>query len=130
MTDTVALEVRNVYKIFGKKQREVLKRLQTGASRDELTALGTAAVIDASFEVKKGEIFVVMGLSGSGKSTLIRMLNGLLEPTAGDVSVYGSAVSGVPAKQLRDVRLGAHSASAYRQLQTARGPSTALRRVP
>jgi glycine betaine/proline transport system ATP-binding protein len=104
VSDTVALDVKNVYKIFGKKQREVLKRLHAGASRDELTALGTAAVIDASFEVKKGEIFVVMGLSGSGKSTLIRMLNGLLEPTAGTVTVYGSPVSGIPAKQLRDVR--------------------------
>ncbi|MET1016054.1 MAG: ATP-binding cassette domain-containing protein, partial [Leifsonia flava] len=102
--DTVALEVRNVFKIFGKRQREVVKRLHAGASRDELTALGTAAVIDASFEVKKGEIFVVMGLSGSGKSTLIRMLNGLLEPTAGSVTVYGSPVSGIPAKQLREVR--------------------------
>jgi glycine betaine/proline transport system ATP-binding protein len=104
VSDTVALDVKNVYKIFGKKQREVLKRLHAGASRDELTALGTAAVIDASFEVKKGEIFVVMGLSGSGKSTLIRMLNGLLEPTAGNVTVHGSPVSGIPAKQLRDVR--------------------------
>ncbi len=54
--------------------------------------------------MKKGEIFVVMGLSGSGKSTLIRMLNGLLEPTSGTVTVNGSAVSGIPAKQLREVR--------------------------
>ncbi|AWB87528.1 quaternary amine ABC transporter ATP-binding protein [Mycetocola zhujimingii] len=104
VTNTVAVEVNNVYKVFGKKPRDVVKRLQGGAKRDELTALGTAAVIDASFSVKQGEIFVVMGLSGSGKSTLIRMLNGLLEPTSGSVAVYGSAVSGVPAKQLREVR--------------------------
>ena len=62
------------------------------------------AVVDASFDVHRGEIFVVMGLSGSGKSTLIRMLNGLLEPTTGTVTVDGSAVSGIPAKQLRAVR--------------------------
>ncbi|GHE43680.1 hypothetical protein GCM10017771_63550 [Streptomyces capitiformicae] len=37
-------------------------------------------MIDASFTVEAGRIFVVMGLSGSGKSTLLRMLNGLLEP--------------------------------------------------
>ncbi|RLQ84671.1 quaternary amine ABC transporter ATP-binding protein [Mycetocola zhadangensis] len=104
MTNAVAVEVNNVYKVFGKKPRDVVKRLKAGASRGELTAQGTAAVIDASFEVKQGEIFVVMGLSGSGKSTLIRMLNGLLEPTSGSVAVYGSAVSGVPAKQLREVR--------------------------
>lgn len=104
MTDTIAVKVNNVYKVFGKKPREVVKRLQAGKTRDELSPLGTAAVIDASFEVKKGEIFVVMGLSGSGKSTLIRMLNGLLEPTSGTVTVDGSAVSGVPASQLREVR--------------------------
>jgi glycine betaine/proline transport system ATP-binding protein len=104
VTNTVAVEVNNVYKVFGKKPRDVVKRLQAGAARNELASQGTAAVIDASFEVKKGEIFVVMGLSGSGKSTLIRMLNGLLEPTAGSVAVYGSPVSGVPAKQLREVR--------------------------
>jgi len=62
------------------------------------------AVVDASFEVKRGEIFVVMGLSGSGKSTLIRMLNGLLEPTSGGVTVAGTTISGLPAAKLREVR--------------------------
>jgi glycine betaine/proline transport system ATP-binding protein len=62
------------------------------------------AVVDASFEVKRGEIFVVMGLSGSGKSTLIRMLNGLLEPTSGGVTVAGTRISGLPAAKLREVR--------------------------
>ena len=62
------------------------------------------AVIDASFDVKRGEIFVVMGLSGSGKSTLIRMLNGLLEPTSGSVTVAGTTISGLPAAKLREVR--------------------------
>jgi len=64
----------------------------------------TKAVIDASFDVNHGEIFVVMGLSGSGKSTLIRMLNGLLEPTSGSVTVAGTTISGLPAAKLRDVR--------------------------
>ena len=64
----------------------------------------THAVVDASFEVRRGEIFVVMGLSGSGKSTLIRMLNGLLEPTSGSVAVDGTTISGLPAAKLREVR--------------------------
>jgi len=64
----------------------------------------TKAVIDASFDVERGEIFVVMGLSGSGKSTLIRMLNGLLEPTSGSVSVAGTTITGLPAAKLREVR--------------------------
>lgn len=100
----VAVSARNLYKVFGRKPREVVKRLAAGSARDELTGLGTAAVIDASLEVKQGEIFVVMGLSGSGKSTLIRMLNGLLEPTSGTVEVMGSPISGISDAQLREVR--------------------------
>ena len=105
MTETIAVSATGLYKVFGRKPKEAVKRLQAGASRDELASGGTtAAVIDASFEVKQGEIFVVMGLSGSGKSTLIRMLNGLLEPTAGTVTIAGKPISGVSSKQLRAVR--------------------------
>ncbi|WP_017604293.1 quaternary amine ABC transporter ATP-binding protein, partial [Nocardiopsis alkaliphila] len=64
----------------------------------------TAAVIDVSFEVQPGEIFVVMGLSGSGKSTLIRMLNGLLEPTAGSVEVDGVNITALNKKDLLKLR--------------------------
>src|SRR5690625_4076698 len=79
-------------------------RIEACASRDEVSALGTAAVIDASFEVKAGETFVVMGLSGSGKSTLIRMLNGLLEPSAGKIYIGDDEITSVSASQLREIR--------------------------
>ena len=104
MTGTVAVKAEHLYKVFGRRPSEVVKRLEAGATRESTRSQGTAAVIDASFEVNGGEIFVVMGLSGSGKSTLIRMLNGLLEPTSGAVTVAGVAISGIPAKQLRQVR--------------------------
>ncbi|MFJ8893391.1 glycine betaine/L-proline ABC transporter ATP-binding protein [Leifsonia sp. NPDC102414] len=104
MSEIAAVEARNLYKVFGRKPGDVVRRLKSGATRDDVTASGTAAVIDASFTVKAGEIFVVMGLSGSGKSTLIRLLNGLLEPTAGDVAVMGTTITGLPSKKLRDVR--------------------------
>lgn len=104
MSDTFAVEAKSLYKIFGRKSKEALKRLQSGASREEIAGLGTAAVIDASFTVAQGEIFVVMGLSGSGKSTLIRMLNGLLEPTSGSVRIQGHEIAGIPAAELRAVR--------------------------
>jgi glycine betaine/proline transport system ATP-binding protein len=64
----------------------------------------THAVVDASFDVQRGEIFVVMGLSGSGKSTLIRMLNGLVEPTSGSVTIDGVSITGLPSPKLREVR--------------------------
>lgn len=104
MSETAAVEARNLYKVFGRKPGDVVRRLKGGATRDEVSAAGTAAVIDTSFSVKAGEIFVVMGLSGSGKSTLIRLLNGLLEPTAGEVDVMGTTITGLAPAKLRDVR--------------------------
>ncbi|MGH1562411.1 quaternary amine ABC transporter ATP-binding protein [Mumia sp. DW29H23] len=100
----VALRVENVFKVFGRRGPEAVRRLEQGATRDEVKALGTAAVIDASLEVRAGEIFVVMGLSGSGKSTLIRMLNGLWRPTAGRVLVGDDDLSAVDPRELRALR--------------------------
>lgn len=100
----MAVQVENVYKVFGRRSAEAVRQLTRGATRDEVKNLGTAAVIDASFDVARGEIFVVMGLSGSGKSTLIRMLNGLLKPTAGHVRIGGADLADVTSKELRDIR--------------------------
>lgn len=99
-----AITVSHAYKVFGRRPREVVKRLRSGASRDELRSQGTAAVIDANFEVQPGEIFVVMGLSGSGKSTLIRMLNGLNDTTDGSIKVFGTEVVKLGAPELRKLR--------------------------
>jgi glycine betaine/proline transport system ATP-binding protein len=94
-----------LYKVFGKQSGAAVERLQDGSHRDTIADLDvTAAVIDVSFEVEPGEIFVVMGLSGSGKSTLIRMLNGLLEPTAGTVEVDGVDITALSRKELLNLR--------------------------
>ncbi|UUN25908.1 glycine betaine/L-proline ABC transporter ATP-binding protein [Streptomyces sp. FIT100] len=99
------LEAEHLYKVFGKRPDQAVRKLENGTGRDELRADGTtAAVIDASFAVEPGQIFVVMGLSGSGKSTLLRMLNGLLEPTAGRVLFDGQDLTGLSARDLRAVR--------------------------
>ena len=100
-----AIEATELYKVFGRRPERGVERLRRGATRDDLRKDGlTPAVIDASFDVAEGEIFVVMGLSGSGKSTLIRMVNGLLEPTAGDVVIDGQNVTHLEPKELRKVR--------------------------
>jgi glycine betaine/proline transport system ATP-binding protein len=101
-----ALRAEGLYKIFGRRAKEAVRQIRGGANPEELTRrLGvTPAVIDATFEVAAGEIFVVMGLSGSGKSTLLRMLNGLLEPTAGHVHVAGEDVAALSPAALRDLR--------------------------
>lgn len=99
------IEAHEVYKVFGRRAERAVPRLRSGASREELHQDGlTAAVIDASFDVADGEIFVVMGLSGSGKSTLIRMVNGLLLPTAGSVRIAGTELAGADRRQVRAVR--------------------------
>lgn len=99
------VRAEKLYKVFGRRSRDAVHRLESGTSRAELTADGnTAAVIDASFEVAAGEIFVVMGLSGSGKSTLIRMLNGLLPATAGDVYIDDADLTKLSSRELRELR--------------------------
>ncbi|MFE3165194.1 glycine betaine/L-proline ABC transporter ATP-binding protein [Streptomyces sp. NPDC059224] len=99
------LETEHLYKVFGRRPDDAVERLRRGAGREELRADGTtAAVIDASFRVDPGETFVVMGLSGSGKSTLLRMLNGLLEPTAGQVRFDGQDLTALTDRELRELR--------------------------
>ena len=100
-----AIVANSTYKVFGKNPERGVQRLREGATREELRKEGiTAAVIDASFEAREGEIFVVMGLSGSGKSTLIRMVNGLWEPTAGELLVLGDDIVTMNHQQLRRTR--------------------------
>jgi glycine betaine/proline transport system ATP-binding protein len=64
----------------------------------------TIAVRDVSFDVRRGEVFVVMGLSGSGKSTLVRCLTRLIEPTAGEILFDGEDVRNADARRLRELR--------------------------
>ncbi|MFD8640539.1 glycine betaine/L-proline ABC transporter ATP-binding protein [Streptomyces zaomyceticus] len=100
------LQADHLYKVFGRRPDEAVRRLAVGdTDREELRAEGTtAAVVDAGFTVEPGQIFVVMGLSGSGKSTLLRMLNGLLEPTAGRVLFDGRDLTALSPRELRAVR--------------------------
>ncbi|MFP3459667.1 betaine/proline/choline family ABC transporter ATP-binding protein [Arthrobacter globiformis] len=84
-----------VYRL-GKSQR--LGLLKKSAPK------GFTAVDDVSFEVQRGQIFVIMGLSGSGKSTIIRMLNRLIGTTDGAITVDGKNVLGLVSADLRAYR--------------------------
>ncbi|PIE26351.1 MAG: glycine betaine ABC transporter ATP-binding protein [Micrococcales bacterium] len=95
----------SLYKVFGPRPERGVEALRDGSTSAQLRDKGLiAAVIDASFDVRPGEIFVVMGLSGSGKSTLIRMVNGLFRPTSGSVEIDGEDVSRLTGDKLRQVR--------------------------
>ncbi|WP_070885051.1 glycine betaine/L-proline ABC transporter ATP-binding protein [Pseudomonas sp. D1-3] len=98
--------VENLYKVFGDKPQDAIDLLKQGWSKDKILAEKGAVigVSDVSFSVEEGEIFVLMGLSGSGKSTLIRLINRLVEPTAGNVYIDGQNVAKLPKDQLIDLR--------------------------
>lgn len=102
----VKIRVNDVTKIFGKSLKKALQLVKEGKSKEQILKEtgSTVGVNRASFEVKSGEIFVIMGLSGSGKSTLVRLLNRLIEPTLGQVQIDGKDVVKMNKEELREVR--------------------------
>ncbi|WP_353235607.1 glycine betaine/L-proline ABC transporter ATP-binding protein ProV [Diaphorobacter ruginosibacter] len=98
--------IDHVFKVFGDEPETALALVQQGLSKQEILARTgqSIGVFDANFTIEAGEIFVVMGLSGSGKSTLVRMLNRLIEPTAGRIVVDGQDINTLGDRALRALR--------------------------
>ncbi|MDT8441998.1 MAG: glycine betaine/L-proline ABC transporter ATP-binding protein ProV [Desulfuromonadales bacterium] len=90
----VKIRVENLYKIFGPQPKKALELIKKGLDKEEILEKtgSTVGVKGASFDIIRGEIFVIMGLSGSGKSTMVRMLNRLIEPTSGQVLIDGENI--------------------------------------
>ena len=65
---------------------------------------GAAALDGIHLEVGVGEFVTLIGPSGAGKSTLLRCINGLILPTAGEITVDGQSVTGASPDDLRRVR--------------------------
>lgn len=102
----VKIAIRKVYKIFGDHPKSALPLLEQGVDKAEIFGRTgqSVGVMNASFDIHEGEIFVIMGLSGSGKSTLVRLLNRLIEPTSGQIFVDEEDIAILPAEKLRDLR--------------------------
>lgn len=103
----VLIDCRSVWKVFGAKAPQALKAISDrGLSKTEVLREFecVVGVSDVSLQVRKGEIFCIMGLSGSGKSTLIRLLNRLIEPSAGVINIKGQNLMSLSAKDLRSMR--------------------------
>jgi glycine/betaine/L-proline transporter ATP-binding subunit len=104
------IDVSGLTKVYGLKAAEANKILGDDAldaegRRQKIAAAGGfLGADDVSFSVAQGEFFCVMGLSGSGKSTVLRMLNRLVEPTAGSVEVAGEKVRDLDDKALYRLR--------------------------
>lgn len=101
------VRLENVFKIFGSQPRgRALELAKAGVGKNEVQA-ATGHVVgmsDVSFDVKPGEIFVIMGLSGSGKSTAIRTVNKLHDITDGHVWFEDVDVQTLSGTDLQDFR--------------------------
>ncbi|WP_422658131.1 quaternary amine ABC transporter ATP-binding protein [Paenibacillus sp. EC2-1] len=100
------MQVNNVSKLFGPHAEQGLELLKQGWSKERIAKEKniTVGVNRATFDIRQGEIFVIMGLSGSGKSTLVRLLNRLIEPTSGEILIHGKDLRKMNKEQLRNVR--------------------------
>jgi glycine betaine/proline transport system ATP-binding protein len=100
------LELTQLSKVFGANPKAGIEALNRGQSKVELIASSgyIIGVRDVSLRIEPGELFVVMGLSGSGKSTLVRMINRLIEPTAGQVLLDGVDVTAMSTRELVALR--------------------------
>jgi glycine betaine/proline transport system ATP-binding protein len=100
------IAVRGLWKIFGHAEHRLIGTPDAELPNADLRWKhgSTIAVRDVAFDVRRGEVFVVMGLSGSGKSTLVRCLTRLIEPTAGEILFDGEDVRGADARRLRELR--------------------------
>jgi glycine betaine/proline transport system ATP-binding protein len=95
-----------VGRLYGTKPEAARALLEQGVGKAEVqdrTGCVTA-LHDVTLEIASGEFFIIMGRSGSGKSTLLRMINRLVEPDAGTVSIDGADVAALNDVQLQDLR--------------------------
>ena len=106
----VKLRCRGIWKIYGARPDKALPlalRATESAPALKRRVEETGhylALADVSFDVRQGEIFVVMGLSGSGKSTLVRGLSRLVEPTSGEVWLGGENLLAASERRMVEVR--------------------------
>jgi glycine betaine/proline transport system ATP-binding protein len=106
-SNEVLVDCQSVWKVFGSRSDEAIRAIQLeGLTKSQVLARHkcVVGVSDASFQLRRGEVFCVMGLSGSGKSTLIRLLNRLIEPSLGKVLVKGKDLAKLGSLELREMR--------------------------
>ena len=99
------IKCESVFKIFGNNAKRLLENSSGNVDAKTFQDAGCiVGVNNASFDVKKGEMLVVMGLSGSGKSTLLRCISRLTEATAGKIFIDGDDLLAMNNKELIELR--------------------------
>ena len=99
------IKCESVYKVFGVNAKKMLQGVSGNVDAKSFQEAGCiVGVNNASFEVSKGEMLVVMGLSGSGKSTLLRCISRLTDATAGKIYIEGQDLLALKNKELIELR--------------------------
>ena len=99
------IKCESVFKIFGLNPEKMLESNKGNVNPKIFQEAGyIVGVNNASFEVSKGEILVVMGLSGSGKSTLLRCISRLTDATSGKIYIDGQELLSLKNKELIELR--------------------------
>ena len=109
--DQPAISCRGVWQVFGANAQTKLAEALASAGGDSDAAAQTLgdqglipAVQDATFDVKQGELFVIMGLSGSGKSTIVRCIAHLIHATGGEILIEGENILEASKARLIELR--------------------------
>ncbi len=100
------ITLNQVSKVFGKNTEQALALSRDGVAVADIRAQigATVALAETSLNISDGEVFMIMGLSGSGKSTLLRLINRLISPTSGTVSIDGVDLAALSSAHLRALR--------------------------
>ena len=99
------IKCESVYKIFGANAKQMLENASGNVDAKTFQEAGCiVGVNNASFDVSKGELLVIMGLSGSGKSTLLRCISRLTDATSGKIFIDGQDLLSLKNKELIELR--------------------------
>ncbi len=99
------IKCESVYKIFGANAKAMLENANGNVDAKTFQEAGyIVGVNNASFDVSKGELLVIMGLSGSGKSTLLRCISRLTDATSGKIFIDGQDLLSLKNKELIELR--------------------------
>lgn len=106
MKNDVVIKVENATKLYGLNKAEAIKLIKEGADKETVKKKTgvTVALWDVSFDINRGEIFVIIGLSGSGKSTLVRCFNKLNKLTSGKIVFEDQDIEKFTKKELLEYR--------------------------
>jgi glycine betaine/proline transport system ATP-binding protein len=102
----IIIQAKNVSKLYGINRAEAIKMMKEGSNKDDVQKKTgvTVALWDVNLNIRRGEIFVIIGLSGSGKSTMVRCFNRLNRPTSGQILFDGDDIAAMKKKDILELR--------------------------